>query len=773
MITINDSLFCLHTDNTTYAFAVTELGHLEQLYYGTRININPKETTALRHKNVNPAGCAIAYDEAHPCYNMQELPLFMGTKGKCDCRTPFITCTFADGSDTCDFVYLNYEIVKGNVELTNLPEGHDAEESLIVTLKEKNHERFVKLIFTLFADSDVIMRGVKVMNDDQDIDITSLYSNQLDLEEGNYGMMSFHGNWIHEMNKTFNKVKAGRYVSESRTGNSSSHANPFVIVTKDVVTEDHGTCIGFNLLYSGTHQESLEVDALGRARFLNGMHPDYFEWHLGTNEVFEAPYSVMCYTDKGYQDLSVKYHSFIRNHIIPGQWKDKERPILINSWEACYMDFDENKLLKLAKTAKDCGIELFVLDDGWFGERNQDNCSLGDWQENLKKLPNGLKGLGDKINALGMQFGLWVEPEMISLNSDLYRAHPEYAVQFNEKDHSEGRHQRILDLSMPEVQQYIIDSISAILNKAPVSYIKWDMNRNFSDMYGKGFMHKYMLGLYHVLETLTTNFPDVLFEGCASGGNRTDLGILSYFPQIWASDNTDAISRVKIQDGYSYGYPLTCLGAHVSGVPNHQTLRVTPLNTRFAVAFAGLLGYELNLSDMKKEDLDEIKAQVALYKQWRSVITTGTYYRLNDGDTAQWMVVSADKRKAVGFSVCMHHEASHSYDLFRTKGLNEDATYHFFNIPSKINIMKFGDLINTLAPIHVKQDALLHQAIPMFIKMDGAVEDHEVNGGLLNHAGIKLSQGYNGTGYNTGTRLFSDYESRIYFMEQSEEGTNE
>ena len=437
------------------------------------------------------------------------------------------------------------------------------------------------------------------------------------------------------MNRNDHNVVCGKIVNASVTGTSSNRANPFVMLAPAETTEDAGDCFGFNLIYSGNHYEACEYNAFGKLRLVSGINPMGFSYQIGVGESFESPEAVMTYSPDGYNGMSQNMHAFVRECIVRGTWKKKERPVLLNSWEAAYFDINERKLLKLAKAARDVGIELFVMDDGWFGERNDDKTSLGDWYVNPKKLPDGVSGLCKKINDLGLSFGIWVEPEMINVESNLYKEHPDWTMDIPGKNHAEGRNQRMLDLANPEVVDYMIASMSNLFASANIAYVKWDMNRIVSDCYSKYLpakrqgetMHRYVLGLYRMMDELTKRFPEILFEGCASGGNRFDLGILCFFPQIWASDNTDAVYRVNGMNGYSYGYPMSVMGAHVSSCPNHQTLRTTPLETRFAVAAFGVLGYECNLCDMKKEDLEEIRKQIALYKEWRNVLQYGTFYR--------------------------------------------------------------------------------------------------------------------------------------------------
>ena len=431
----------------------------------------------------------------------------------------------------------------------------------------------------------------------------------------------------------------------------------------------------------------------------------------------------------------------------------------------------------MAKKAKEVGIELFVMDDGWFGHRDDDRSSLGDWYENKKKLPGGVKGISDKIHALGLKFGIWVEPEMISEDSDLYREHPDWAMKIPDRPHSPGRNQMILDLANPEVCTYITDVLSKLFAEGNIDYVKWDMNRTMSDVYSPYLpasrqgecAHRYIMGLYGILDALTKKFSDILFEGCASGGNRFDLGILSYFPQIWASDDTDAYERVKIQTGYSYGYPQCTVSAHVSGVPNHQTLRVTPLETRFDVAAFGLLGYECNLCDLPQDELDAIKEQISLYKEWRGLLQFGRFYRgenIYDGNTASWNVVAPSGDRSVGLYFQTLATPNDQRGRMRMKGLSEDAKYRFYNRPFKVDVRIFGDLINLFAPIHVRNGSTMHDIVSKFVKLSGETEDALVYGDALSEAGVLLAPKFSSTGFNERTRVFPDFSSRLYFAEK-------
>ena len=506
--------------------------------------------------------------------------------------------------------------------LETLPSSYEDNgelQELTVFLKDKQYGLTLELHYGVFEDRDVISRSAKFINtSDEVVKLTRLMSTQLDFEDAGYILTTFNGNWAREMYRHDALVGIGKMVNASYAGTSSNRANPFVMLSTQGTTEDTGLCYGFNLIYSGNHYEAVEVNSHGKTRIVTGINPQSFCFMIEPGQKFESPEAVMTVSCEGYNGMSHHMHEFVRECIVRGEWKKKVRPVLLNSWEAAYFDINESKLLKLAKAGKEAGIELFVMDDGWFGTRNDDKQSLGDWHVNKKKLPGGLKSLCDKVNALGLDFGIWVEPEMVNTESGLYKAHSEWVMEIPGKPHSEGRNQRILDFANPEVVDFITEQMTNIFSSANISYVKWDMNRIFSDYYSQYLKpeqqgevaHRYMMGLYRLMKTLTERFPHILFEGCASGGNRFDLGILCYFPQIWASDDTDAIYRAKGQTGYSYGYPMSVVTAHVSACPNHQTLRMTPLATRFNVAAFGVLGYECNLCDMKKEEVADVDAEI-------------------------------------------------------------------------------------------------------------------------------------------------------------------
>lgn len=793
MIYEKDKLFTLETKSTSYIFYADELGLLQHLYYGAKIELTGDSFAALQQKSPNPQGCSMILSKENPNISLDDTMLEFSTRGKGDMRETFVELELADGSKTSDFRYWQHCIRTEKVSPEGLPAAYfeegEEEVSLVIKCKDNNSSAILELVYTVFEDCDCIVRSSRLINaGDEDIIVRRLMSLQLDVEWERAKVTSFHGDWAREMRAEEMSLAGGKYVIESTTGFSSNRQNAFFMVSTAEAGEYYGDCYGFNLIYSGGHKGVVELTAHGKTHIVTGMRPEDNCFLLKAGAELHAPEAVMTYSETGYEGISGSMHRFVREHIVRGAWKKKERPVLLNSWEAFYFHINEKKIEKLAKDAANIGIELLVMDDGWFKGRNDDTSSLGDWIADEKKLPNGLKGLSKKVKAQGIKFGIWVEPEMVNENSDLYRTHPEWAVRIPGKEHSVGRNQMLLDLSNPEVVDYLIAAMCHVFEESAADYVKWDMNRNFTDIYSRNlpkerqgeFLYRYMQGLYRLMDTLVAKFPNILFEGCASGGNRFDLGILSYFPQIWASDDSDAIARISIQNGYSYGYPQSVIGAHVSGCPNHQTLRNTPLATRYAVASFGVLGYETNISDASKEELSEMKTQIALYKQWRKTLQFGQWYRLGgsvlergqayhknfDKDLVKWMAVSPEGDKAVAVTVQGQVTPHFGHHILKTRGLKEDATYRFYNVPVKHDLHRFGELINMIAPIHIKQDSLLHDTIAKFIKMDGAKEDVTVSGSLLNKAGIHLSQTFAGTGYNPGTDLYQDYDAAIYYMEE-------
>ena len=802
MITVKGDkipLFVLNTAHTTYAMKVLDTGHIEHLYYGRKIHLDDEDGLTEQHEFA--PGNTVVYSPEHGNFSLEDMRLEMSSYGKGDIREAFIEVINPDGSMTSDFLYSGYEESKGRDGGTEgLPTsyGEDAE-VLTLTLTDKDNYLKLELIYCVYSDTDVITRTARLVNEgDGDIKIEKIMSCQIDFDPGSYVFSTFTGAWAREMKRTDMSVSSARLVNSSYTGSSSNRANPFVMLSRRGCTEDYGEVYGFNLVYSGNHYESVEKSSHGKVRFLSGINPTSFSWNLSKGESFLTPEAVMTYSSLGYNGMSGQMHDFVSKHILRGPWKDRLRPVLLNSWEAAYFKISESKLLRLARKAKSVGIELFVMDDGWFGERSDDSSSLGDWYPNKKKLPHGVKGICDKVRRLGLEFGIWVEPEMVNRNSELYRAHPDWAMEIPGKEHSEGRWQMVLNLANAEVQDYLIKAMSDVFSSADISYVKWDMNRNFSDIFSRSLppdrqgetAHRYILGLYRVMMELTKKFPDILFEGCASGGNRFDLGILSFFPQIWASDDSDAVSRSEIQTGYSYGYPMSTVTAHVSDCPNHQTLRRTPIETRFNVASFGVLGYECNLCDMSKDDIEAIRAQIRMYKEWREVMQFGRFYRVSsshdsgscDGDVlgapgssvleplpgneVSWTVVSPDKSKAVSMIMQLLTHPNSQWSVLRPSGLDPEMKYHLEGREMKFDLREFGGLVNYVAPVHVKQDGFLHNLIARFYKMNSEKESHDMYGDAMMYAGVHLRSAFASGGYNENMRYYPDFGSRIYTIQK-------
>lgn len=792
MITEKNGLFSLETLHTSYLFGITETGHPEHLYYGRKIRF--RDDTALREKHAFAPGNGISYDSTHKNLCLEDFCLEMSSLGKGDIREPFVEIVHADGSFTSDFLYDSHEITDTKPAYASLPGSYSEDgrvEHLCLRLKDRGYAMTLELHYFVYPECDVIARSAALINEGKSaVTVRRLMSLQLDLHTPDYIFTTFTGGWAREMKRTDIRMQAGRHVNASCAGVSSSRANPFVMLSKEHTTEDAGECWGVNLIYSGNHYEAVEVGSFGKTRLVAGINPQSFSWQLPPGDKLEAPEAVMTYSHQGFNGMSGHMHRFVREHIVRGTWKHKIRPVLLNSWEAAYFNINEAKLLRLAKAGKKAGIELLVMDDGWFGQRTDDTRSLGDWEVNKKKLPGGLKRLCDKVKALGLSFGLWVEPEMVNTDSRLYREHPEWAIAIPGRAHSEGRNQRILDLANPAVQDYIIEEMSNVFSAADIAYVKWDMNRIFSDVYSASLppenqgevFHRYVCGLYRCMRVLTERFPDILFEGCSSGGNRFDLGILCYFPQIWASDNTDALCRAEIQNGYSYGYPMSVISAHVSSCPNHQTLRTTPPETRFQVAAFGVCGYECNFCDMDRQQMEEIKAQIALYKKWREVLQFGDFYRgrnfaaesgtgyhtaigAGSSNTMEWTCVSPDRKKAVGLLLQKLVVPNDSFAFYRAKGLEEETCYRFYNRRSRYDLKDFGGLVNMVSPIHIRQGSLVEKAAAKLVKLNGETEEHLVYGDELMYHGVKLKQAFGSVGFGSETRVYQDFGSRMYFME--------
>ncbi|OMD77377.1 MULTISPECIES: alpha-galactosidase [Paenibacillus] len=589
----------------------------------------------------------------------QEYPQY----GTGDFRTPAYQVRLEDGTRITELKYSGYRVVEGKPSLPGLPsvyvESAQEAQTLELTLKDDYAKLSVNLRYTVFEHTNVITRSVEFTNaGETQLRLQRALSASVDFSSGDMDMIYLAGAWSREGNLTRRRLVQGGTTIGSRRGMSSHQLNPFAALVKPETDENHGEAYGFSLVYSGGFEAEAEVDSFGMTRFTMGLNSFDFSWLLEPGEQFQTPEVVMVYSSKGIGEMSRTYHRLYRTRLCRGLYRDKERPILVNNWEATYFNFDADKLESIAAEGAKLGIELFVLDDGWFGKRDADNSSLGDWVEDLRKLPGGLSDVAQRVNNLGLQFGLWFEPEMISPDSELYRKHPDWCLHVPGRRRSEARWQLVLDYTREDVRQYIYESLSRIFSTVPISYVKWDMNRCLTEI-GSAELpserqgetaHRYVLGLYELLERITSEFPHILFESCCSGGGRFDPGMLHYMPQTWTSDDTDAVERLKIQYGTSLVYPVSSIGAHVSAVPNHQVGRITPLSFRGDVAMSGNFGYELDLTKFTDEEKELVKEQVANYKQIRSLVQQGNLYRQQspfEGNETAWMFVSDDQREAL------------------------------------------------------------------------------------------------------------------------------
>lgn len=707
-------IFTLQTDHTTYQFQVDAYGFLLHLYYGKTIygGMNYLLTYYDRGFSANP------YDaDQDRTYSMDALPQEFPTSGTGDFRSPALTVKNSDGTYSCDLRYKNHRITKGKYSLPGLPAvyaGENEAETLEILMEDSVTKVQAVLLYGVLPKYDIITRSVKIINQGEEkIHIIKAASACLDFVTGDYDLISFYGR--HAMERNFQRVPLshGKQILRSRRGTSSHQYNPAMILTENDTTEEYGNCYAMVFVYSGCFKAEAEKDQFNQTRILMGLASELFSYPLGKGESFVIPETVLTYSSEGLSVLSQNLHRCFRNNLCRGKYKNEIRPILVNSWEADYFNFTGESLLKLGKEAAKLGIEMFVLDDGWFGERNDDNTSLGDWVVNEKKLGCTMGEFIGKIHDMGLKFGLWIEPEMVSEDSDLYREHPDWALQIPKRHPVRGRNQLVLDFSRKEIRDHVFDQICAVLDQGPVEYIKWDMNRSISDIYssetkeqGK-VLYDYMLGVYEFLERLMERYPDTLIEGCSGGGGRFDAGMLYYTPQIWCSDNTDAIDRLEIQYGTSFIYPASCVGSHVSAVPNHQTGRTTSLNTRGVVAMAGTFGYELNLGLLSKEEKEEIKTQVQKYKQYAPLIQQGDYYRLSNpqkDELSAWEFVSEDRRKALINVVMLKQHGNMTVNYVKMRGLIPEA---FYKIEGHEQIYSGAALMQAGIPVPIESGEYL------------------------------------------------------------------
>lgn len=682
-------VFMLQTQHCAYQMKVAEYGVLLHLYYGQRMDDCDLSYLIQR---TDRGFCGNPYEmQQDRTFSLDYFPQEYSCFGIGDYRTDCVKVINSDGSCAVDYRYDSYEIQKGKYGLEGLPALFAQEEegeTLIIRMKDIHTQMMLELYYGVLEEADVITRAARIINGGKaEVTLKRAMSLCLDFPHDHMDWIHFYGKHTMEREVERSRLIHGRQSICSERGTSSHQHNPFVILCDPMCSEDAGDCYGVGLVYSGSFLAEAEVDQFHQTRLVIGLSPDQFSWTLDPGESFVTPEAVMIYSGEGFTSLSHRYHHMARKHLIRGEWAKKRRPILINNWEATYFNFNGDKLIRIAEEAKELGIEMLVLDDGWFGKRDSDYSGLGDWIVNERKLGGTLKALAEKVNALGMKFGLWVEPEMISEDSHLYRSHPDWAMRIPGRPGNVARSQFVLDFSRPEVVDGIQDMIFKILDEVHIEYIKWDFNRSISNYFSAALPinrqgeigYRYMLGLYRFLENLITRYPYILLEGCSGGGGRFDFGMLHYSPQIWCSDDTDAVERLKIHYGTTFGYPVSSIGAHVSASPNHQTGRHTPLETRGTVAMTGTFGYELDLGTLSAEEKEIVKRQVEEYKERYDLINNGSFYRLSSpyGEcrAVAWAFVSPDKMECLFCAVMTKLQSNPDGVVIKLKGLEPKRKY--------------------------------------------------------------------------------------------------
>lgn len=690
-ITYNDKskIFKLDTANTSYIIALVDdenfIGHA---YYGKKIS--DEEVTYLLRINENPF--VPSKNDRDRSSFFDTFPTEFASHGVGDYREGAISIIDKLGHSAVSLTYKSHEIIDGKPEIPGLPATFESKsgkaKTLIITAEDKVVGLEVDLLYSIFEDVDVIARSTRVRNISSDrITLTKVMSSCIDMDSEDYEMLSLHGSWARERQIDIRPLGYGKTSVGSIKGESSHQEHPFIALASKGATDDNGDVYGFHFVYSGNFIMQAEKSQFDSVRVLSGINATDFAWVLESGETFDAPEVILNYSDEGFGKMSRTYHDLYRNHLIRSPYKDKKRPILINNWEATYFEFNTEKLLDIAREAKKDGIEMLVMDDGWFGHRSDDNSSLGDWIVNEEKINGGLKYLVDEVNKIGLKFGIWFEPEMISPDSDLYTAHPDWAIALPNRRPTRSRNQYVLDITRKEVRDYVFGLVSDVLHSANVEYVKWDMNRQLSDLgsaildsdHAGELYHRYVLGMYDLQNRLVTEFPNLLLENCSGGGARFDPGMLYYSPQIWCSDDTDAIERLKIQEGTALIYPLSSMGAHVSDCPNHTVGRVTPFETRGHVALAGTFGYELDITKIPEGDREQIPGQVAMYHKYNDLVRNGDYYRVAsyafNKEYDCYGVVAKDKSEALFTFVQVLNRPNYHSRRIKLKGLDPNRIY--------------------------------------------------------------------------------------------------
>ena len=755
MIEERKGWFFISTRHSSYIMRISPTGHIEHIHYGGYIPSSSEGIGQIQGPDDIRLGDGTYYDEDHQHTFLSRMLQEYSVPGKGDTRESALIAEYRNGLITLDFIYHSHRIYSGK-DYAILPKvSSDGAETLELTLRDTVLPVYLVLRYTSYEEEDVILRSAEIRNEmDDEVLLRTVSSMMLDLPDSEWDLMTFDGAWARERNEHRRPLAPGVVYVDSKLGFSSCEHNSLVFLLRPDADDSHGEAIAINQIYSGNHQERVEVSPFGLVRVIASTNPFGFGWKLGKGESFRSPETVLSYSCSGLDKLSASLHRFAERYIVRSRYGQMDRPIAINNWEATYFDFTEEKIMKLAATAASVGIELFVLDDGWFGRRTNDTRGLGDWTVNRSKLPDGLSGYADKIHSLGMKAGIWVEPEMISIDSALYENHPEWVIRIPGRTPSPGRHQYILDMSREDVIDYLFDSLSKVFSKN-VDYVKWDANRNMSDYYSSNpelrhqgeLFHRYIQGLYRLMSKLKAAFPEILFEFCASGGNRFDPGMLSFMNQGWTSDNTDIRSRIDIQQGTLRGFPPSAICCHVSASPNHQSLRRSGLDDRFGPAAFGVLGYELNILKLDQDEMDAIKKQISFYKAHRRTFQYGRFRHLPsfDKDCIFWSIEGDDE------IIVMEYQDRNGVNIGRHHRLiipfaDENKSYRIERREKYISPEDLGELDESYSKVQHK---------PFSITVSGSV---------LKKAGIALPNTFMGRGFDENTRLMLDNSSDLFVI---------
>jgi len=756
-------VFHIGGPHTSYLFRVSRYGHLEHVYWGPSVATSDADALAVKPPT---DGYQVAYADDDATYSLDVLPQEWSGLGKGDYRMPAAELKMPDGSFTTDFRYVDYEVTDGVAPCQDgLPSAHESKHpATTLRIGLADGDVALDLYYTVFACCDVVVRRAVLRNGSgEPVVIRRLMSQLVDLPNRAYDLVTFDGTWAAEAHRHVRPLAPGTYVNESLTGFSSNRHNPAVILATRGASEDHGECFAFNLVYSGNHHTAVELSRRNFVRVVSGINPVGFEWTLAPGEQFETPEAVLAYSRDGFDGLSGVLHAFTRDHILPQDWAEADRPVVVNTWESAMFDVNERTVLAQARAGKRVGAELVVLDDGWFTGRQSDHAGLGDYGVDAKKFPHGLGWLGQRVREQGMRFGIWVEPEMVNPDSALYREHPDWAITAPGRQPSLHRHQLVLDVSREDVRDYLVEKVSAVIDESGAEYVKWDCNRNLTDVPAGDLPHRYILGLYDVLRRIFGPRPHVLLESCASGGNRFDLGMLCFSPQIWASDCTDPVERLAIQDGLSHCYPPSTMGAHVTASPSQQTLRATPLSTRFNVAAFGVLGYEFDLATLSFAGRRDVAAQIAFYKAHRHTLQHGRFRRVpaTSPDHVVWTAAGALE------TVVGHYQtrtrASQPPGVLAIPVLEPTRRYRVTSRPQTIGLDELGHLLAFVLPRWLNPEGVLVRTASRFYRLPDAAETYEATGVAL--ATLAPLPQFEGTADRAHTRLWGDHGSTLYVVE--------